>query len=87
MTKKHVIKRILDEKVFAVLRLQQTDRIEDVVAAIVAGGITTIEITLNSANGLECLHRVSREFNDCLVGAGTVIGYDAAVSAIERGAK
>lgn len=82
-----VIQRILKERVFAVLRLKQTERIDRVVQAIVDGGITTIEITLNSTDAEECIYRVSKQFPDCLVGAGTVIGYDAATRVIERGAK
>ena len=87
MTKASVIQRILDEKVFAVLRLQRTEKIEDVVSAIVKGGISIIEITMNSKNAEECIHRVSKAFPDCLIGAGTVIGVDAATRAIESGAK
>ena len=74
MTKKSVILRILKEKVFAVLRLQRTENIEQVVSTIVKGGISIIEITMNSKNAEECIYRVSKAFPDCLIGAGTVIG-------------
>ncbi len=87
MTKASVIQRILDEKVFAVLRLQRTDQIEGVVESIVKGGISIVEITMNSKNAEECIHRVSKAFPDCLIGAGTVIGVEAATRAIENGAK
>jgi 2-dehydro-3-deoxyphosphogluconate aldolase/(4S)-4-hydroxy-2-oxoglutarate aldolase len=87
MTKEAVIKRILKEKVFAVLRLQHTDKIEQVVEAIVKGGITIIEITMNSKSAEESIYRVSKEFPDCLIGAGTVIGVEASTRAIESGAK
>lgn len=87
MTKASVIQRILNEKVFAVLRLQRTEEIERVVEAIIKGGISIIEITMNSKNAEECIHRVSKAFPDCLIGAGTVIGVDAATRAIESGAK
>jgi 2-dehydro-3-deoxyphosphogluconate aldolase/(4S)-4-hydroxy-2-oxoglutarate aldolase len=87
MTKASVIQRILDEKVFAVLRLQHTEEIERVVEAIAKGGISIIEITMNSKNAEECIYRVSKAFPDCLIGAGTVIGVDAATRAIENGAK
>ena len=86
MTKASVIQRILDEKVFAVLRLQRTEVIERVVEAIVKGGISIVEITMNSKNAEKCVHRVSKAFPDCLIGAGTVIGVDVATRAIESGA-
>ena len=87
MTKDTVIQRILDEKVFAALRLQRTEKIEEIVSAIVKGGISIIEITMNSRNAEECLNRIAKEFPNVLVGAGTVIGVDAATRAIECGAK
>ncbi len=87
MTKASIIQRILDKKVFAVLRLQYTEEIERVVDAIVRGGISIIEITMNSKNAEECIYRVGKAFPDCLIGAGTVIGVEAATKAIESGAK
>jgi 2-dehydro-3-deoxyphosphogluconate aldolase/(4S)-4-hydroxy-2-oxoglutarate aldolase len=87
MTKELVIRRILKEKVFAVLRLQRTENIEQIVTAIVNGGISIIEITMNSKNAEECIYRVSKAFPDCLVGAGTVIGIESATKAIESGAR
>ncbi len=87
MTKAAVIQRILDEKVFAVLRLQHTEEIERVVSSIVNGGISIVEITMNSKNAEDCIYRVSKAFPDCLIGAGTVIGVEAATRAIESGAK
>jgi len=87
MAKEQVIERIVSEKLFAVLRLQRTEHIEELVAVLSEEGIKTIEITLNSKNALDALHTISRTCSDCLIGAGTVIGYDNAVKAIERGAK
>jgi 2-dehydro-3-deoxyphosphogluconate aldolase / (4S)-4-hydroxy-2-oxoglutarate aldolase len=87
MTKEAVIQRILDEKVFAVLRLQHTEEMGRVVESIAKGGISIIEITMNSKNAEECIYRASKAFPDCLIGAGTVIGVDAATRAIESGAK
>ena len=87
MTKETVIQRILSEKIFAVLRLQQTDKIERVVEALIKGGITIVEVTLNSKNAEESIYRISKEFPDCLIGAGTVIGVDASTRAIESGAR
>ena len=87
MTKEVVINRILNEKVFAVLRLQHTEKIEATVEAIMKGGIEIIEITMNSKFADECIYRVTKRFPTCLVGAGTVIGVESATKAIESGAK
>jgi 2-dehydro-3-deoxyphosphogluconate aldolase/(4S)-4-hydroxy-2-oxoglutarate aldolase len=85
--KQPVIDRIVQQRVFAVIRLKDTSRIEDVAGAILENGMNVIEITLNSDNALEAIHRVSQNFSSCLLGAGTVLGYEHAVQAIERGAR
>jgi 2-dehydro-3-deoxyphosphogluconate aldolase / (4S)-4-hydroxy-2-oxoglutarate aldolase len=87
ITKEAVIQRILNEKVFAVLRLKRTEKIEETVGAIVKGGISIVEITMNSRNAEESIYRVAKEFPNILVGAGTVIGIESATRAIESGAK
>ncbi len=87
MAKEPVIQRILSERVFAVLRLRQTERIESIVEALMVGGLTTIEITMNSHRAEESLYRIAKEFPAVLLGAGTVMGVDSATRAIECGAK
>lgn len=87
MTKDLVIQRILDEKVFAVLRLQHTEQIELIVESLISGGITIIEITMNSRKAEETIYRIAKDFPAVLIGAGTVIGVEAATRAVESGAK
>ncbi|HZK75421.1 MAG TPA: bifunctional 4-hydroxy-2-oxoglutarate aldolase/2-dehydro-3-deoxy-phosphogluconate aldolase [Candidatus Kapabacteria bacterium] len=86
MTKEMVVQRILDEKVFAVLRLKRTEKIELVVEALLTGGIKIIEITMNSRKAEDAIHRIAKEFPACLIGAGTVIGVECATRAVENGA-
>ena len=85
--KQPVIDRIIQERVFAVLRLKDTTRIEEITNTIIENGIKVIEITLNSGNALDAMHRVTRNCAPCLLGAGTVLGYESAAQAIEHGAK
>jgi 2-dehydro-3-deoxyphosphogluconate aldolase/(4S)-4-hydroxy-2-oxoglutarate aldolase len=85
--KQPVIDRIINEKVFAVLRLKDTSRIEEIANTIIENGIKIIEITLNSGNAFDAMHRVGRNCAPCLLGAGTVLGYESAAQAIEHGAK
>ncbi len=87
MAKESVINRILDERAFAVLRLKRTEHIEPIVEALLRGGIRIIEITLNSRKAEEAIYRISKDFPAVLVGAGTVLGVEAATKAIESGAK
>jgi len=81
------VQRILDARIFAVLRLQRTEKIVELAEVLFDSGITVLEITLNSKNALDAIRSVQKAIPDMLVGAGTVIGYDAAVQAVERGAK
>ncbi len=87
MKKETTIQRILEERVFAVLRLKRTEKIELVIEALLRGGIKTIEITMNSRAASEAIHRIAKDFPAVLVGAGTVIGVEAATKAVESGAK
>jgi len=52
--------------------------------ALVAGGLTALEVTLRTAAGLECIRAIKGEVEGCSVGAGTVLDgrqVDAAVGA------
>jgi len=79
--------RFLKEKLFAVIRLKDTSHIAEYAERIIAGGITIIEVTLNSQNALECIELLDKKFPECLIGAGTVIGRKASEQAITAGAK
>ncbi|MFI5265086.1 MAG: bifunctional 4-hydroxy-2-oxoglutarate aldolase/2-dehydro-3-deoxy-phosphogluconate aldolase [Candidatus Kapaibacterium sp.] len=81
------IDRILKEKLIAVIRLKDTSHLVEYAERIVAGGITCLEVTLNSQNALECIELLNKKFPQCLIGAGTVIGRKASESAITAGAK
>jgi 2-dehydro-3-deoxyphosphogluconate aldolase/(4S)-4-hydroxy-2-oxoglutarate aldolase len=81
------IDRILNEKLIAVLRLSDTSQIVRYAERIIAGGITILEVTLNSGNALDAIELLNHKFPDCLIGAGTVIGRKASEQAITAGAK
>jgi len=55
--------------------------------ALIGAGITTIELTMNSAQPLEAMQAVKRAFgDDAAVGMGTVLNAATAAQAIEAGA-
>lgn len=54
--------------------------------ALRKGGINSIEVTLRSADSLESINKIKKEFPDMTVGAGTVLSTSRADSAIESGA-
>ncbi len=79
--------RILKEKIIGIIRLKDDSALMEVVAAIVAGGINLIEITLNTPNAFEHIANIKEQYPDVCVGAGTVLGDENARNAIEAGAE
>jgi 2-dehydro-3-deoxyphosphogluconate aldolase/(4S)-4-hydroxy-2-oxoglutarate aldolase len=79
--------RIEGEKLIGIIRLSVADKITDVARSIISGGINIIEITLNTPDAFTHITNLSVAFPDALVGAGTVLGKENAIRAIEAGAK
>jgi 2-dehydro-3-deoxyphosphogluconate aldolase/(4S)-4-hydroxy-2-oxoglutarate aldolase len=62
--------------------------VADIAAALCAGGVRLLEITLNSPGALEAIRRVTDTMGDkLLVGAGTVLTPAEAEAAIDAGAR
>ena len=55
--------------------------------ALVAGGLTAIEVTLRTPAGLDCIRAIAAEVEDCDVGAGTVLDVRQLEDAVEAGAR
>jgi 2-dehydro-3-deoxyphosphogluconate aldolase / (4S)-4-hydroxy-2-oxoglutarate aldolase len=81
------IQRIVEEKLFAVIRVADTSKIPLFVQRIAEAGISIIEVTLNSGGAIECIEELVHRFPKCLIGAGTVIGKKDSEAAIAAGAK
>jgi len=56
-------------------------------AALKAGGVPIMEITLRTAAGLDAIEAVAKEDAEILVGAGTVLSLEMAKESVARGAK
>ena len=55
--------------------------------ALVAGGVTVLEVTLRTPDALACIRRIAEEVPEAVVGAGTVLGRRDLHAAAEAGAK
>ena len=55
--------------------------------ALVAGGLTALEITLRTAAGLDCIRAIAAEVEGANVGAGTVLDARQLDDAVRAGAK
>lgn len=65
-------------------------RAEDAVpvgAALLAGGVSVIEVTLRTPAGLEALRQLRRECPDLILGAGTILDAAQADAAVAAGAR
>lgn len=70
-----------------VIVLNDANKAVPLAKALLAGGITVMEITFRTAAASESIAAVSREVPEMLVGAGTVITIDQMDAAIAAGAK
>lgn len=89
-----ITKRIAAAKIVPVVKMDEPDVALDLAKALLAGGITVIEITFRTTEGeagflkiAECIKKVSEGCPEILVGAGTVINPQLAKKAAEAGAK
>jgi 2-dehydro-3-deoxyphosphogluconate aldolase/(4S)-4-hydroxy-2-oxoglutarate aldolase len=82
------LQQILENKIVAIVRGVRPDAVPDIAAALHAGGIRLLEITLNSPDALAVIRDLSVRMGDrLLVGAGTVLEAGEAQAAIDAGAR
>ncbi len=89
MTKQEVISGLKDSGVVAVIRADKIETAEQIVEAIVEGGITAIEVTMTVPNAFDLIKKLSKKYqgSDVLVGAGSVTDVVSAKNSIDAGAK
>jgi Entner-Doudoroff aldolase len=81
------IQHIEAGKIIAILRGDFRGREEDIVAAMREGGLTAVEVTLNSPDALAAIRRLANRFGQVMaVGAGTVLTPEEVSQAADAGA-
>lgn len=84
----NLLDKIKENGIVAVIRGAEPESIVPIARALKAGGVKTLEITVETPRVLELIQRVSSEMGDeVIVGAGTVLDPETARSAIMAGAK
>lgn len=86
-TRQERLAQLLDRKVIAVIRMTDTDRLMDVIAAIQKGGVEWIEITMVVPDAIDVLKEVSQRGGSAVIGAGTILDPETARLAILAGAE
>lgn len=87
MTKQEILKTVFDEKVVAVVRVEDSEKLKKVINAIYEGGVKIIEITMTVPNAISMIEKMNAEFGDkVLIGVGSVTDKQTAIDAISAGA-
>ncbi len=82
------IKEIMNgSPIVPVMVINNVEHAVPLAKALVAGGITTLEITLRTDAALESITRIKAEVPEAIVGAGTIINIDTLNKAIAAGAE
>lgn len=88
MNKSQVIKYLLDPGIVAIIRADSSEQLPDACDALVAGGITAIELTMTTPNAIEVTKTITAKLGDkVMIGLGTVLDESTAQRAILAGAK
>jgi 2-dehydro-3-deoxyphosphogluconate aldolase / (4S)-4-hydroxy-2-oxoglutarate aldolase len=74
--------------VVAIIRMREAARVEQVVNALIDGGVTTLEITMTVPGAVDVIRSVAKTCGDeTLLGAGTVCDAATAAKVIDAGAR
>lgn len=83
---KQQVKKIMKNKLIAVIRHEDFDTAKAICHTIVESGIDTIEITFSVNNAEKLIAGLKKEVPSAIVGAGTVLSREQAKLAFENGA-
>ncbi|MER5969186.1 bifunctional 4-hydroxy-2-oxoglutarate aldolase/2-dehydro-3-deoxy-phosphogluconate aldolase [Streptomyces sp. NPDC002055] len=83
-----ITRAALAQRVFAIVRTESYDQAAATADTLISGGISSLEISLNTPFALEVVTTLTREVgDDALIGAGTVLDAQTARMAIDAGAR
>ena len=88
MKREEIVKRIIESKVVAIIRMDKSDKVISVAEAMIEGGIVSLEITMTTPNALQIIKELSDNYgSNVLIGVGSIVDAETAIKAIEAGAK
>lgn len=88
MNRSEIIEQIEDIGIIPVVRAASADEAIKAIDAIMAGGISMLEITMTVPGAVQVIAEVSKKYGDqALVGAGTVLDPETAQACIDAGAR
>ena len=88
MGKTEQLRRVKECAIVAVIRARTSELLVDVAEALLAGGVTVMEVTFTVPGALRVLERVADSVGDrALLGAGTVLDTETGRAAMLAGAE
>lgn len=88
MSKEDQLRLVLDQKIIAVVRSPDGAKLVEVAKALLAGGVSVLEVTFTVPNALDVIRAVRSALGDkVLLGAGTVLDAETARAALLAGAE
>ncbi len=87
-SRSEIVAGLTNPGIIAVMRAPSAEKAPALTEALIAGGVTAIEITLTTKNAREAIREVSRRFGDvALIGAGTVLTAESCRAVCDCGAE
>ena len=88
MLKPEIIRRLLDPGIIAIIRADSSEQLVEAAAALLAGGVTAMEVTMTTPNALQVIAEVKARFGgQVLIGVGTVLDVETCRAAVDAGAE
>jgi 2-dehydro-3-deoxyphosphogluconate aldolase / (4S)-4-hydroxy-2-oxoglutarate aldolase len=86
--KAEMIEKLTNPGVIAVIRTQRREQVLLVVEALIAGGLTAVEVTMTTPDAIGAIREASEKFgNRTLIGVGTVLDATQCQAALAAGAQ
>lgn len=87
MNREQGLKQIEATRIIAIIRGVEQRHIRQLAEALLAGGISVMEVTLNTAGATGMIRELQQEYGDRMfIGAGTVLDLEDAQTALQAGA-
>ena len=86
--RRNIVNQIEECGIVAVIRLDDTKKLQNIISAISDGGVKALEITMTTPNAIEVIKTVSKQISsEFILGAGTVLDPETARAVILAGAE
>lgn len=87
-TRSEIVAQLTEAGIIAIVRTKSAEAVQPIVAAMLAGGLNVIEITMAVPGAIEIIRQTRKRFgNEILLGAGTVLDVKTCNAVIEAGAE